>query len=185
MVTETTMATDVASSASSPVYWDLPQPTNDPQNQSPLDPPTPEPPWDHPADHQHADSSISEARTPEDVRGEISLDDTNYEEQSTTKSSVAQRVVGTVAPFLSRHIPDQYAPRSLQDPPLKQEDNDSNARYCYRHRSALQCRRQADEPAMEQLQKVSQRCRSLPVSPDATWPSKKLSREPWELTPQT
>ncbi|KAK6341214.1 hypothetical protein TWF696_008300 [Orbilia brochopaga] len=49
-----------------------------------------------------------------------------------------------VVPFLSKHIPDQYA---SQQPPK------TNTKYCYRHHPDLKCRRQADEPTMEEVQK--------------------------------
>jgi F-box/WD-40 domain protein MET30 len=65
----------------------------------------------------------------------------------------------TVAPFLAKHIPDQYAPlgvrpqitaTSSKDPNKK----DPNTKYCYRHRPDSKCRRTADEPTMENLQRV-------------------------------
>ena len=60
----------------------------------------------------------------------------------------------TVAPFLAKHIPEQYAPLGrpsrLKDPANK----NPNTKYCYRHRPDLKCRRQADEPSMDQLQHV-------------------------------
>ncbi|KAL5335434.1 quinon protein alcohol dehydrogenase-like superfamily [Aspergillus crustosus] len=57
-----------------------------------------------------------------------------------------------VAPFLARHIPEQYAPlgpRSILPPEL----HSANSKYCYRHRPDLKCRRQADEPSMDLLQR--------------------------------
>lgn len=59
---------------------------------------------------------------------------------------------GNVAPFLTRHIPEQYAP--LGPRPDGSQPSNANSRYCYRHRPDLKCRRQADEPSMEQLQQV-------------------------------
>lgn len=62
----------------------------------------------------------------------------------------------TIAPFLARHIPAQYAPlggsENSKDPAIS--DN-PNTRYCYRHRPDLKCRRQVNEPSMDQLQHVS------------------------------
>jgi F-box/WD-40 domain protein MET30 len=64
-------------------------------------------------------------------------------------------VEGTVAPFLARHIPEQYAPLGSQTSPSGLMEKDySNTRYCYRHHPDLKCRRRADEPSMDQLQKV-------------------------------
>ncbi|KAF3938293.1 Beta-TrCP [Dactylella cylindrospora] len=57
-----------------------------------------------------------------------------------------------VVPFLSKHIPEQYA---SQHPPRV------NTKYCYRHHPDLKCRRQADEPTMEEVQKGLEK---LPVS---------------------
>ncbi|KAI9767972.1 MAG: hypothetical protein M1840_005284 [Geoglossum simile] len=63
--------------------------------------------------------------------------------------SSSSKVAGqTVAPFLAKHIPSKYAPLQEIPPSLG-----SSAKYCYRHRPDLNCRRQADEPSMEQLQK--------------------------------
>ncbi|KAL4864844.1 hypothetical protein BDV12DRAFT_175605 [Aspergillus spectabilis] len=62
----------------------------------------------------------------------------------------------TVAPFLARHIPEQYAPlgpRSI----LPAELHSANSKYCYRHRPDLKCRRQADEPSMDLLQRELQK----------------------------
>ena len=58
----------------------------------------------------------------------------------------------TVAPFLARHIPEQYAPLGAQPLSEAPANGDANTMYCYRHRPDLKCRRQADEPSMEQLQ---------------------------------
>lgn len=76
-----------------------------------------------------------------------------------------------VTPFLAKHVPKQYAPlgalsnysdsdretqkkgRSGADR-LKERTEKPNTKYCYRHRPDLRCRRQADEPSMEQLQAV-------------------------------
>ncbi|KAL7276454.1 hypothetical protein RUND412_000558 [Rhizina undulata] len=60
-----------------------------------------------------------------------------------------------VGPFLSKYIPSQYAPQGTQQQQDTQQDasEKGNTRYCYRHRPDIKCRRQADEPTMEQLQK--------------------------------
>jgi hypothetical protein len=76
--------------------------------------------------------------------------------QTDSSSSIAstKRVAGqTVAPFLARHIPEQYAPlgATLQPPASRK---DPNTKYCYRHSPDTKCRRTADEPTMENLQRV-------------------------------
>jgi F-box/WD-40 domain protein MET30 len=78
---------------------------------------------------------------------------------STIALSSTYKVAGqTVAPFLARHIPEQYAHQGGPIPP-KDISKDSmkknpNTKYCYRHRPDSKCRRAADEPTMENLQRV-------------------------------
>lgn len=70
-----------------------------------------------------------------------------------TISSTSKMAGQTVAPFLQKHIPDQYAPLpKLQ--PASTSQKDPNTKYCYRHRPDAKCRRTADEPTMENLQRV-------------------------------
>lgn len=74
-------------------------------------------------------------------------------------SSKSKLVDQTVAPFLAKHIPDQYAPLGVQPrstTTLVKNPNtkDPNTKYCYRHRPDSKCRRTADEPTMENLQRV-------------------------------
>ncbi|TQB70073.1 hypothetical protein MPDQ_000995 [Monascus purpureus] len=57
----------------------------------------------------------------------------------------------SIAPFLMRHIPGQYAPLGSQ-PDRPSHPSNANSKFCYRHRPDLKCRRQADEPSMEKLQ---------------------------------
>lgn len=74
---------------------------------------------------------------------------------SITLSATAKLAGQTVAPFLLKHIPDQYAPMGGMDAAGSPKAKESNTKYCYRHRPDLKCRRQANEPSMEQLQHVS------------------------------
>ncbi len=69
--------------------------------------------------------------------------------QSTTRQ--AEKMV---APFLAQHIPQQYNPLG-SNPPSQNAPEKPNTKYCYRHRPDIKCRRQANEPSMEQLQNVS------------------------------
>lgn len=72
------------------------------------------------------------------------------EENPTISISSTSKIAGqTVAPFLSKHIPDQYAPLGQ----ITQKNTSS--KYCYRHRPDLKCRRTANEPSMDNLQRVS------------------------------
>lgn len=67
--------------------------------------------------------------------------------------SATSKIAGqTVAPFLAKHIPHQYAPMGGVDSSGSPKAKDPNTKYCYRHRPDQKCRRQANEPSMEQLQ---------------------------------
>ncbi|KAH1604032.1 hypothetical protein KXX44_002953 [Aspergillus fumigatus] len=70
-----------------------------------------------------------------------------------TQKPIRENLAGkNVAPFLARHIPEQYAPLGSQGgQPV--EISSANSKYCYRHRPDLKCRRQADEPTMDKLQR--------------------------------
>lgn len=61
-----------------------------------------------------------------------------------------------VAPFLAKHIPEQYAPLGAPTS-TTQTRKDPNTKYCYRHRPDSKCRRMADEPTMDKLQRVRTR----------------------------
>ena len=58
-----------------------------------------------------------------------------------------------VAPFLSRHIPNQYAPLGMPQTSIT-APKDPNTKYCYRHHPDSKCRRTPDEPKMENIQRV-------------------------------
>lgn len=63
----------------------------------------------------------------------------------------------TVTPFLVQHIPAKHALLGASDDSHKVIPNkaeNSKKSYCYRHRPGLKCRRQVDEPSMDQLQRV-------------------------------
>jgi F-box/WD-40 domain protein MET30 len=74
-------------------------------------------------------------------------------------SSTSKLAGQTVAPFLARHIPEQYAPLGIQPQPKSSTKKDPNTKYSYRHRPDSKCRRTADEPTMENLQRV---CSTIP-----------------------
>lgn len=74
-------------------------------------------------------------------------------DSSVNNASTRRLVDQTVAPFLARHIPEQYAPLGVTlQPPESRKD--PNTKYCYRHRPDSKCRRTANEPTMENLQWV-------------------------------
>ena len=72
-----------------------------------------------------------------------------------TIASTAKLAPHTVERFLARHIPDQYAPLGGLNSGGRSASKDPNSKFCYRHRPDTLCRRQADEPSMDKMQKVS------------------------------
>jgi len=76
-------------------------------------------------------------------------------EESITISATSKQATQTVAPFLAKHIPEQYAPMGGLDHSGGSTSKETNTKYCYRHRPDLKCRRQVNEPSMDQLQHVS------------------------------
>lgn len=109
----------------------------------------------------YPESALSDPQIPPDTTDPPSrLKDLDRKPKTTEngniKISATSKLAGQiVAPFLAKHIPDQYAPLGGMDSSGSPEAKDSNTKYCYRHRPDLKCRRQANEPSMDQLQHVS------------------------------
>ena len=80
-------------------------------------------------------------------------DSCDDEKKSISISATSRQAGQTVAPFLAKHIPDQYAPAGGSEVSGRGQRN-ANTKYCYRHRPDLKCRRQANEPSMDELQRV-------------------------------
>ena len=106
-------------------------------------------------------NSLRGRQTEQESDGDIrieSVDQTDRRiegnETSIAISATSKLAGQTVAPFLAKHIPEQYAP--LGGPSLLKApaNKNPNTKYCYRHRPDLKCRRQVDEPSMDQLQRV-------------------------------
>lgn len=81
------------------------------------------------------------------------------EDSTISISSTSKHAGQTIAPFLAKHIPQQYAPLGLHGQVERPSHDDAaqkdpNTKFCYRHRPDLKCRRTADEPLMENLQRV-------------------------------
>jgi F-box/WD-40 domain protein MET30 len=76
-------------------------------------------------------------------------------ESITNDASSARLASQAVAPFLAKHIPNQYAPLGSTNGGNTNAPEDPNSKFCYRHRPDMLCRRQADEPSMDKLQKVN------------------------------
>ncbi|KAF2847373.1 sulfur metabolite repression control protein-like protein SconB [Plenodomus tracheiphilus IPT5] len=80
------------------------------------------------------------------------------EEAAATKSKKLDKMI---TPYLAHHIPQQYNPLGANGVNAHNHSRDdggddshltADTKFCYRHRPDLLCRRQADEPSMEQLQ---------------------------------
>lgn len=104
----------------------------------------------HDHDHHHHDGLRIRHR--KDVEAEVQ----NISLPATTKH--AER---TIAPYFTKHIPMQYNPVGAQRgtvASLQEQEEDplqlgeTNTKFCYRHRPDMKCRRQANEPSMDQLQ---------------------------------
>lgn len=105
------------------------------------------------------ESSSKSVFGPSDMIRESDGDDSDSSQSTphyssrATPTTPAKLANKNVAPFLAKHIPEQYAP--LGSRAGEQSDSyKANSKYCYRHRPDLKCRRQADEPSMDKLQHV-------------------------------
>ncbi|KAL9084394.1 MAG: hypothetical protein Q9165_008108 [Trypethelium subeluteriae] len=102
------------------------------------------------------DEDFGEGRLPRILSGQERFDGhAASKDHNIAISSTSKHAGQMVAPFLAEHIPEQYnpfnrPPETSKSPPIVQ--NSTNTKYCYRHRPDLKCRRQANEPSMEQLQ---------------------------------
>ena len=78
-------------------------------------------------------------------------DDTD--DDAFVNKNASKQLEKMITPYLAQHIPQQYHPLGGFPQTVP-----ANTKYCYRHRPDLLCRRQADEPSMEQLQDVRVAC---------------------------
>ncbi|KAL8727014.1 MAG: hypothetical protein Q9166_006312 [cf. Caloplaca sp. 2 TL-2023] len=106
------------------------------------------PPFEVPPQHiHHRDEDPSVSFSGSNVGKTNLCDGANF------STSANSRLAGqTVAPFLAKHIPNEYAPLGKVLAPGRPASANPNTKYCYRHRPDMKCRRQADEPSMDQLQ---------------------------------
>jgi F-box/WD-40 domain protein MET30 len=95
----------------------------------------------------------------------------NLNDENISIPSNSKHAEQAIAPFLAKHIPTQYNPVGHLMPQLPNTDpnhdhtqDTSSTKFCYRHRPDLKCRRQANEPSMEQLQNVPHTPFSLPMT---------------------
>ena len=76
------------------------------------------------------------------------------EKNNHTKAIPAAKLDPEVtAPFMTKHVPTQYNPQGNPADTTDEQASDPNTKFCYRHRPDMLCRRQADEPTMDKLQK--------------------------------
>ncbi|KAK5709559.1 hypothetical protein LTS12_028070, partial [Elasticomyces elasticus] len=75
-----------------------------------------------------------------------------YQDEHSAMATPTALANENVAPFLAKHIPEQYGLVSSRAGETT-ESGKTNSKYCYRHRPDLKCRRQADEPSMDKLQR--------------------------------
>lgn len=108
--------------------------------------------WEEPA-RKRLRSNHSEEEEQQSQHSQYALDASK--DKSITIASTAKHARQTVAPFLAKHIPSQYAPlgQAIRLEGDFETVRDPNSRFCYRHRPDMLCRRQADEPSMDKLQK--------------------------------
>jgi hypothetical protein len=90
----------------------------------------------------HSDSSPFSRTTQEEITEAVS------------HATLNEQAEQAIAPFLKKHIPDQYGALGSTRPQHQSHTDKSNTKFCYRHRPDIKCRRQANEPSMEHLQKV-------------------------------
>ncbi|KAF7903844.1 uncharacterized protein EAE98_006191 [Botrytis deweyae] len=103
------------------------------------------------SNRENLDTDIVESIEPLSMEDNCRADH-DHSDPTITISSTSKLAGQTVAPFLAKHIPEQYAPFG---PPQTTSISrkDPNTKYCYRHRPDSKCRRTADEPTMENLQR--------------------------------
>lgn len=76
------------------------------------------------------------------------------EDPDEAAASKSKKIEKMITPYLAQHIPHQYNPLGSNTDGPDAPPEPANTKFCYRHRPDLLCRRQADEPSMEQLQNV-------------------------------
>jgi F-box/WD-40 domain protein MET30 len=81
-------------------------------------------------------------------------DDEFADDELSVKENTSKKLEKMITPYLAQHIPQQYHPLGENPRNGVPVNSTANTKYCYRHRPDLLCRRQADEPSMEQLQEV-------------------------------
>lgn len=75
----------------------------------------------------------------------------DHEDEGIAIQASSKAAGQSVAPYLQKYVPQTYNPVGghISKSPMM---NKANTKYCNRHRPDIKCRRQADEPTMDQLQ---------------------------------
>jgi hypothetical protein len=111
----------------------------------------------HTYSHQHDSpitSRIEEVKEVEEVHNtRQDRHSVHHDHKEITRIASTSKVADkAIAPFLARHIPAAYAPTGSK--PEQSSLSDPSTKFCYRHRPDVKCRRTADEPSMDHLQRV-------------------------------
>lgn len=113
--------------------------------------------------HDYEDAN---SKTGPSIRNTSFTKDHKTIESANVTISTSSKLAGQiVAPFLTKHIPQQYAHLGAMDSFGSPKIKDSSTKYCYRHRPDMKCRKQANEPSMDQLQHVNDYHRPIQLSP--------------------
>lgn len=79
--------------------------------------------------------------------------ESDHEDEGIAIQASSKAAGQSVAPYLQKYVPQTYNPvgghLSISKSPMTAN---ANTKYCNRHRPDIKCRRQADEPTMDQLQ---------------------------------
>ena len=77
----------------------------------------------------------------------------HHDVETISRIATTSRATGqAITPFLVKNIPALYAPTGSK--PIESSLRDRSTKFCYRHRPDLKCRRTANEPSMDNLQRV-------------------------------
>ncbi|KAK0893724.1 hypothetical protein LTR91_025585, partial [Friedmanniomyces endolithicus] len=106
--------------------------------------------------HEHAEGELCRHDHEHDGTRNRYRKDVDADGHSISIPATSKHAEQTVAPFLTKHILMQYHPQGgpPRGPQVQQTDepDQTSTKFCYRHRPDVKCRRQANEPSMDQLQ---------------------------------
>ncbi|EMC93856.1 hypothetical protein BAUCODRAFT_42721, partial [Baudoinia panamericana UAMH 10762] len=116
----------------------------------------PTPGVDDDQDHEHGEGELCRHDHDHETLRNRYRKDVEEADQNIAIPASSKHAEQAVAPFLTKHIPMQYNPAGSSSYTTShaqsQDTQQGSTKFCYRHRPDLKCRRQANEPSMEQLQ---------------------------------